>query len=396
MHVLHNIYSVGPGSFGLGPVALNLCREQNALGHRAEIWCHDTAEDAQWAEKAGELPSERIRRFTCIGPKAFRYSPAMEGAAAGVEGRNFDIVHQHCLWLANSRTTSYLRERRSVPSVIATHGTLEPWALRLSSWKKKIALSLYERANLRNASCLHALSSQEVAGIREFGLKNPVAVIPNGISRSWLESAGDAAAFRRRFNIAPEKRIILYLSRITPIKGLPLLIEALAEIRNALSDWVLVLAGADEFDHLTEIQAAVSKFHLARYVVFTGLLVDQAKRDAYAAADLFVLPTRREAAPVVVLEALGAGVPVLTTKGAPWESLVTHHCGWWTDIATGAIAEALKGALSCTPDELRQMGQQGRKLVASRYTWQQSAQKTIELYQWLIGRGERPDYVVVD
>ncbi|HTG82707.1 MAG TPA: glycosyltransferase family 4 protein, partial [Geobacteraceae bacterium] len=131
-------------------------------------------------------------------------------------------------------------------------------------------------------------------------------------------------------------------------------------------------------------------------VIFTGLLVDQIKRDAYAAADLFVLPTLREAAPVVVLEALGASVPVLTTKGAPWENLVTHRCGWWTDIDSGAIADVLKKAMACSPAELRQMGGRGRDLVGARYTWQQSALQTISLYRWLIGQGERPDFVSFD
>jgi glycosyltransferase involved in cell wall biosynthesis len=320
----------------------------------------------------------------------------MMRAALGPEGQYFDIVHQHCLWLANSRMTQQLHKLHNVPSVVAPHGSLEPWALQRSSWKKRIALLLYERSNLRDASCLHALSAQEVPGFRDFGLRNPIAVIPNGIGQSWLESKGDSQAFRRSFNIKPEKRILLYLSRITPVKGLPLLIEALAEIRKELSDWLLVLAGVDEFDHLRDIQEAVTRHQLEQHVLFTGLLFDQVKRDAYAAAELFVLPTRREAAPVVVLEALGAGIPVLTTKGAPWENLLTHRCGWWTDIDSEAIAEALKDAISCAPDELRRMGKRGKELVAARYTWTKSARMTIELYEWLLNRRERPDFVLAD
>jgi len=257
-------------------------------------------------------------------------------------------------------------------------------------------MPLYESGNLRNASCFHALSEQEIGGVRDFGLRNPIAVIQNGISQFWLDSEGDSSAFRSKFNINSDKRIVLYLSRITPIKGIPLLIEALALIREKLTDWIFVLAGADEFDHLREIQAAVKKHNLDNHVVFTGLLVDQTKRDAYAAAELFVLPTKREAAPVVVLEALGAGVPVITTKGAPWESLVTHQCGWWVDVDSGAIAEALKDAMSCAPDELRRMGERGKELVAARFTWTNSAQMTIELYEWLLNCRERPDFVVVD
>jgi len=394
MNILHNIYSVGPGSFGLGSVALNLCREQNELGNNSVIWCHDTVSDVRWAEHAGDLPPRRVRQFNYIGPKAIRFSPSMMFAANGSEGRAFDIVHQHALWLANSRITHHLHKHYNVPSVVAPHGSLEPWAVQRSSWKKRIALPLYERNNLQNASCLHALSEQEVAGFRDFGLRNPVAVIPNGTSQSWLESVGDSQAFRRRFNINSEKRIILFLSRITPIKGLPLLIEAMAQIRNELSDWVLVLAGSDEFDHMREIQEAVVKHRLEKHVVFTGLLVDQVKRDAYASADFFVLPTKREAAPVVVLEALGAGVPVLTTKGSPWENLLAYRCGWWTDVASEAIAQALKDAVNRTPAELRSMGERGKELVADKYTWTESARMTIKLYEWLLNCTEMPEFVL--
>jgi glycosyltransferase involved in cell wall biosynthesis len=320
----------------------------------------------------------------------------MERAAAGSMGRSVDIVHQHCLWLANSRTTFYLYKNRKVPSVIAPHGSLEPWALQRSSLKKRIALSLYERNNLYKASCLHALSELEVTGFREFGLRNPIAIIKNGISQSWLDSEGDSAGFRSKFNIHPEKRIALFLSRITPVKGIPLLIEALAMIRETLDNWILVLAGADEFHHLREIQAAVNKNNLDDHVVFSGLLADQTKRDAYAAADLFVLPTRREAAPIVVLEALGAGIPVITTKGAPWQDLITHDCGWWTDISANALASALKDAAMKSPAALKAMGGRGRTLVSSHYTWKQAAQMTIKLYEWLLGRGERPAFVITD
>lgn len=396
INIVHNIDSVGPNSFGLGPVALNLCREQNVLGHCSGIWCLDSVEDVNWALGTSDIPSGRIRRFPHFGPKMLGYSPTMEMIATGSMERKLDIVHQHAIWSGTSRTTRLLHEKYSVPSIIAPHGAMESWALQRSQWKKKLALMFYEGENLRNASCLHALSKQEVIGFRAFGLRNPIAVIQNGISQSWLESKGDAEAFRHKFNIIQGKRIILYLSRIAPIKGLPLLIEAMAEISGELDDWILVLAGADECDHLREVHELVRKFHLEQHIVITGLLVNQAKRDAFAAADLFVLPTKREAAPVVVLEALGAGIPVLTTKGAPWDDLVSFQCGWWVEVNAGAIAEALKDALNHSQEQLLRMGQRGKELVASKYTWTKSAQMTIDLYEWLLGRRERPEFVMID
>jgi glycosyltransferase involved in cell wall biosynthesis len=189
---------------------------------------------------------------------------------------------------------------------------------------------------------------------------------------------------------------MLFLSRITPVKGLPLLIQALAEIKNRLNDWVLVIAGADEFNHKKEVLELISKHRLNNHILFTGILLGHEKRNAFAAADFFILPTRHEASPVVVMEALGAGVPVLTTKGCPWESLISHNCGWWVDVSSEAIAEAVKEAIACGPDKLRSMGQKGKELVASKYAWSKSAQMTLELYRWLIGDRGKPDFVTLD
>jgi glycosyltransferase involved in cell wall biosynthesis len=249
---------------------------------------------------------------------------------------------------------------------------------------------------VEKTSCLHACSQQEVAGYRDFGLSNPVAIIPNGIGISWLQSEGSGSAFRKEFEIPESKRILLYLSRITPIKGLPMLMDAIGSIRQQFSDWALVIAGADEFGHLQDVQKAVSDFGLQNTVIFTGMLKDQLKRDAFAAADVFVLPTLREAAPVVVLEALGTGVPVITTKGAPWQDLVTHNCGWWTDISADALAFALLEASQKSPAELNAMGERGRTMVSVHYSWEKAARMTIELYEWLLERRERPAFVVTD
>jgi len=320
----------------------------------------------------------------------------MEKAASSDVGRHISIVHQHGVWTGISRTTNIMRQRYETPSIVAPHGSLERWALNKSMWKKRIALTLYEQENLRKASCLHACSHQEVAGFRDFGLSSPVAVIPNGIGMSWLNSKGDGLAFRKQFNIPESKRILLYLSRITPIKGLPMLIQALGSIKQQMKDWVLVLAGADEFGHLKEVQQAVSEAGLKQYVVFTGMLTGQLKRDAFATAEMFVLPTLRENFAIVVAESLGAGVPVITTKGAPWQDLITHDCGWWTDVSADALADAVQDAIQKTPAELKAMGERGRTLASSHYTWKQAAQMTIELYDWLLGRRERPGFVIMN
>jgi len=394
MNVVHVIPGAGPSSFGVGPVALNLVSEQNAAGCPAELWSLDSEADRQWSIASSGLPSHSFRRFTASSPGVLKWSREME-CTANQEAAQISVVHQHAIWTGLSRVTSMLRERHGIPAVVTPHGALEGWALLKSRLKKKIALALYEKNNLHQASCLQACSEQEKEGFREYGLTNPIAVIPNGVSSAWLQSTGNAEAFRQRFNIPSDKRIMFFLSRVTPVKGLLMLLEALQTIRNLMDDWILVIAGSDEAGHQKELQEVIRHLCLEKHICFTGLLLGQEKRDAFAAADFFVLPTKRENYGLVVAEALGVGVPVLTTKGAPWETLVTAKCGWWADVDTDAIAEALKCAMSCAPNELQCMGQRGKELVATRYTWDQSARLTIELYEWLLQRREIPDFVSI-
>ena len=380
----------------MGPVALNLVREQGLLGCDTKIWCLDNEEDRRWAVVSSGMPDCKIKSFPRSWPKMLCYSGEMEKTAKSNAVCKDYIVHQHGIWIGLSRTTNIMREKNGASTVLTPHGSLQGWALKKSPWKKKLAVALYEGSNFKNASCFHAVSEPEVSDIRNFGLINPVAVIPNGISQQWLDSAGNAESFRKSFEISSGRRILLFLSRITPKKGLPMLLQSIHALKKDFSDWVLVIAGADEFGHKAEVQSIIEKLGLQNKVIFTGLLLDHSKRDAFAAADLFVLPSYSEGAPIVILESLAAGIPVVATKASPWQDLETYRCGWLTEIDQNGLTEALEDALCKESTELQQMGKLGKKLVATNYTWAKSAQMTIELYEWLLGRKERPEFVVID
>jgi glycosyltransferase involved in cell wall biosynthesis len=315
--------------------------------------------------------------------------------AAGTEaGGRIDVLHQHGLWRAFSRATQRWRQVHQGPTVLAPAGTLTDEALGFSRWRKKVALLAYEANNLRSASCLHAKSMAEARGFRRRGLSNPIAVVPSGVTDAWLDRPGDAAAFRHRFSLPPDRRLMLFLSRLHPIKGLPLLLEAVASSASQLEGWLLVVAGADELGHLAAIRARIRELGIGERVRLVGPLRGADKRDAFAAADLFVLPTLSESFGIVVAEALGAGVPVLTTRGAPWEELQSHGCGFYVDATAAAIGEGLRDAVRRPADELRAMGAKGRQLVSAKYTWSRIAPQTVELYEWLLGRRERPHWVL--
>lgn len=377
-------------SFGLGSVALNLVREQRALGMDAKIWCLDEPSDIAWALDAVPLPRESIATFKSSGPRSFGYSRALERAAVHEVGSDVDVLHQHGIWTCVSRVSNLWRRRFQGPTIIAPHGSLEEWAVRRSRWKKTLAKAAYERENLREAACFHALAEPEADGLRRYGVRRPIAVIPNGVSAEWIDRAGSGSRFRVRYALPEGVRIMLYVGRITPVKNLAALVRAMARSRKLLRGWLLVVAGTDEFGYRRKLDQLIAELGIVDFVRFVGFVSGELKRDAYAAASVFVLPSLREASPVSVLEALGAGIPVLATQGTPWGELESHRCGWWPAVDVASITHSLRTVFGMPSDELAEFGSRGRDLVRESYTWAAAAAKCQELYGWLLGAADQP------
>jgi glycosyltransferase involved in cell wall biosynthesis len=393
MRVLHVVPGVGKAVYGLGPPVLNLAGVQRQLGLSSSIWTVESAAELEWASQTSGFPLDYMRGFRRRGSMALSLSPAFWTAMKSEAARNSDVVHQHGIWPLHGAYVNAWSKRTGRPYVLAPQGALSSYSFATSVLKKRIAWAVYQRKNVLRASCIHAVGKLEEQEAREAGYRGPIAHIPNGISQRWLASSGDGMRFRRKHGIPAEKRICLYLSRITPKKGLRFLIESMAELLPQLHDWMFVVVGLDEFNHLQEIRTLAARLGVDALLKYSEPIFDQEKRDAYAAAELFILPSLSEGAPSVVLEALGARVPVITTQGSPWSDLEKHSCGWWTTIDTAGVCRGLEQATRLSKDELRQMGQRGWELVSSKYSWTELGKRSLQLYQWLREGGRVPEFV---
>jgi glycosyltransferase involved in cell wall biosynthesis len=318
------------------------------------------------------------------------YSTGMEVGLSDNLRRGVPVISQHGLWLYHGRLNRKVGARLNVPTIIHPHGMLEPWALRRSRWKKQLVGKLWEYENLRRAACIRATAPSELESIRLFGLRNPVAVIPNGVDAgdySDLPPREEAGALLPG---AEGRRVLLFLSRVHPKKGLPLLLNSFARLGGLGKDWVIAIAGPDEGGHAEDLREMALSLGLEQSVLFWGMLAGRKKLAAYSLAELFVLPTHSENFGVAVAEALASGVPVITTKGAPWGGLVENRCGWWTDVDEGSIESALREALPLAPDVLRQMGGRGRRWVARDFAWGGIAKQMVEVCEWVCGGGVPP------
>jgi len=302
-----------------------------------------------------------------------------------------DIVHLHGLWLYPSIATLRWRRRTGKPTVISPHGMLDQWALANSSWKKRLALASFERANLNCAACLHALNLSELESFRALGLRNPVAVIPNGVELSDLAGVGSDYGPLK----ADERRVLLFLGRIHPKKGLEETIagwsEACSLAPSIAKGWVLAIAGWDDGGHLRHLRRQVADLGLEDNVHFLGPVFGQDKADLLRRADAFILASYSEGLPMSVLEAWSFSLPVFMTKACNIPE--GFETGSAAEISTnpGSIAETMVHNLGT--ENFDKMGLAGQDLVKRRFTWDRVAQDLIAVYLWLVGQGDRPDCV---
>jgi len=321
------------------------------------------------------------RTFAVRGPRIFGYVPELANA---LKSGHADILHVHGIWMYPSVVALRL-SRENRPYVVSPHGLLKPSALRNSRWKKRAAALLYEDEHLRRAACLHALNAAEAEAMREYGLKNPICVIPNGTTLPEC----------RPHREPPKSRTILYLGRLHSLKGLRNLIEAWGTVRKEAADWRLTLAGWNQNHHRAELERLADQLEVRSSIDFLGPQFGDDKDRCFSSASAFILPSKSEGLPVSVLEAWSRELPVLMTRECNLPEGVAAGAAIMMEPETNSIAAALRRLFALTDADREAMGRNGRRLVEERFQWQRIGETMTQVYDWILGHEPRPDCVLV-
>ena len=313
--------------------------------------------------------------------KKFRYSPDLSKYLKKqvVSDAENIILHTHNFWNYPIYVVYKIMMRGNIPVVMSLRGNLNS-----IFYHKILAWVFFQKKMMNNAAAIHVTNKSDKKRLRDIGVVTRVAYIPNGIVLSEFRNLKSSMEARRIIRVDINKKYLLFMSRLHVDKGLDLLVNEWSKLAAKHPNWDLLVAGPIYSEkHVKSITQQLAKNKLSGRVKFLGMVHGETKLDVLAAADVLVLPSKRENFGIVIAEALACGLPVITTNTTPWEELRIYNAGWWIDRESTALANSLDEAMSLTNSTLVDMGARGKKLI-KKYDISEQAKKILELYSWCL------------
>lgn len=385
MKVLHVISGLAKTAGGTTEAVSKICLAQSKAGLDVTLVAFDYGERPSGLQDAISAGVKYIPMKRLLGSPVLPSLDMMRRLPPLV--KESDIVHVHGQWHFPDWYAPFCARRFFKPYVMMPHGALEPERLKISHLKKSILGVHLDKPALLKSDGVFVTAASERDGVEAYGIRDKSAVIPLGISSDEFPrvTESEKRAVRVKFGIPQEKKVLLYLSRITQFKGVDLLAEAWQGMKRFHSEWHLVLAGPDDHHgYLGEVKRYYASLLDDGSYQFVGPVFGADRVALLQAAECFVLPTRNENFSFSVAEAMVSGLPVVTTKGAPWSVLEEINAGRWVDVSIDAIRYGLAEILSL-PDVVRaDMGLRGKKYVEDFLSWNEIVKRQIEAYESVI------------
>lgn len=300
-------------------------------------------------------------------------------------GNEETIVHDHGIWSPSNHAIARSCRRQKLTRIVSPRGMLATWSLDRKKHIKKILFKAYQGKDLKSASGFLATGHSEADDIRRLGLTQPIGVIPNGVVFP--------KSMPPRYRSNPKE--VLFLSRIHPKKGLVELIEAWSRLSPS-SEWTLVIAGPDEGGYREEMQQLANRLEISDQIKFTGSVSDEEKWHHFRKAEFFILPSASENFGIVIAEALASGLPVITTKGTPWQCLNTEKLGWWVEQTVNELCEAIREAMELSEHEHADLSNRAISFANQNFAWAGIGRRSLEFYKQILAgtlsKGETKDF----
>lgn len=344
MKILTCIQSLDPK--GGGPVEnlKHLSEALVGLGHTIEIACLDDP-DSTWRN---ELPFP----VHLLGPARLKYGYSKNYTDWLIQnGNNYDCVIVNGIWQYVSFGAWRACKKIGLPYFIFLHGMLDPWFKEnhpLKHIKKCFYWPWGDYRVLRDAhAVLFTNENERIDARKSFKLyKCKEKVVKFGTAKPPVFAAGIAgtkeAFFKSHPNLA-NKKLMVFMGRIHPVKGCDILIEAFANAVGDDGSYHLVIAGPDQDGLKKELLSLADSMGIEERITWTGMLRAEQKWGALNAADVFVMASHLESFGIAVVEALACGTPVIiTNKVKIWKEIEACESGIIVNDTVQGLTQGLK------------------------------------------------------
>jgi glycosyltransferase involved in cell wall biosynthesis len=389
LRILHVISTLAPAAGGPPVAVLAMARTVAALGHDVAVHAADHAMSKELvraliSKSEGSLSMVVHRHLPPAG--LTRHASLGLWRALSEEIPQADIVHLHSLYGFHDWAVWRLCRRAGVPYLLQPHGTLDPFIIRHHRRRKRILDLMFQDEVTRDARSILYTSETERDLAEPYVFGRPGVVIPLGVDLERYAALPPAADFRARHPEIGNRRIVLFLGRLNFKKGIELLIPAFAEALSRCDDLHLVFAGGDGGFGATA-RAMVKLHRLGDRTTFTGHLDAAEVAEAFAAASLFVLPSRTENFAIAAAEAMAAGVPSILSDQVQIAAAAARQGACRVALLavpdwTNAMLELLEA-----PDAAAAMGRRARSYAQANFAWPRIAEQLVERYRDLVGAG---------
>jgi glycosyltransferase involved in cell wall biosynthesis len=365
MRILHVIADLAQERGGPAEACIHMARGLAERGHEVRVLATDRGmrrgQAPWWAESLGGVRLD-IDLFPLQFPAFFATSLPL-GRAIEAAVRTADVVHLHSLYLFHDAVTGRYCRKFGVPYIVRPHGTLDPYIWRRHRMRKRIVEFLFQDRVLQGAAAIHYTTEEEMRLAALHARNAKGFVVPIGLDFAAF-APRPSDRFRARWKEVGNRRILLFLGRLHPKKGLDVLAEAFAAMATARDDVHLVVAGPDDGAR-EPTEAALRRLGVRDRTTFTGMLRGEDKLDAFYAADVFLLPSYSENFGIAVVEAMACGVPVVVSDQVNlWREVV--GAGAAVPCEAPAVATAATKLLD-DPAARVEAGRRGAAFARDRY-----------------------------
>jgi glycosyltransferase involved in cell wall biosynthesis len=304
--------------------------------------------------------------------------------------KDADFVSLHSLYSFPVLAGYLLARLHRKPYGIWPHGVLARFQRKVSARKKRVYDLLFVNRMLKNASVLFFSAEGERAEATDLGLSVPSVIVPDGFNADEFSNLPPKGRFRARFLNGNSGPLVLFLARLAPIKGLDLLIQAMRRVVEQKPDARLAIVGPPHpASFLNKVLEWIEESGIKSKIVLTGPAAPEMRLEAYADADLYVLPSYAENFGISMFEAMACGVPALVSDTLSYGNEVAKSGGGLSLARTPEAFSAAMIELIDQPDLRMEMGARGR-IFARQYSQEETGAKVVKAVECIINRHPFP------